>query len=57
MKQEQVFGVIRHALTFVGGFLVMKGMLDEGMLNEGIGIIISAVGFVWSLINKIKETN
>ena len=29
MKKEQVLGVVRHVLTFGGGLLVARGLLDD----------------------------
>lgn len=52
MNKEQVFGIIRHALTFAGGILVIKGVADEAIVNEVIGSIISSVGLVWSLFKN-----
>jgi hypothetical protein len=52
MTKEQVLGVIRHGLTFIGGFLVTKGLLDDGMLQEALGAIMTLVGAVWSVTSK-----
>ena len=55
MTKEQVMGIVRHALTFVGGILIVKGLAEEGMVNEAIGAVATAVGAVWSVI-KNKPT-
>ena len=52
MNKEQVLGIIRHTLTFVGGILVIKGIATEAVTNEVIGAVITAVGAVWSLIKN-----
>lgn len=52
MNKEKVLGIIRHTLTFVGGFLVMKGFADETMVTEIVGSVIALVGAVWSVIVK-----
>jgi hypothetical protein len=52
MKQEQVLGIIRHTLTFVGGILIVKGIATEAMTEEVIGAVITAIGAVWSLIKN-----
>lgn len=44
--------MIRHTLTFVGGVLVMKGMLDEGAMNEITGGVIGLVATIWGVIEK-----
>ena len=52
MKQEQVLGIIRHTLTFVGGILIVRGIATEAMTEEVIGAVITAIGAVWSLIKN-----
>jgi len=54
MKKEQVLGILRHSLTFLGGLLVMKGLIDETTATEIVGGVITLVGAVWSVIEKIK---
>jgi hypothetical protein len=54
MDKEQLFGLVRHALTITGGVLVTKGVIDEGMAAELIGIAMSIVGVVWSFKSKQK---
>lgn len=55
MGKETILGVLRHSLTFVGGFLVTKGLLDEGMLTEIVGSTIALTGVIWSIIDKNKK--
>jgi hypothetical protein len=55
MKQEQVLGVLRHVLTFAGGILVMRGVIDQEVVSELIGGVLSIVGLVWSFVDKIKK--
>lgn len=52
LTKEQVLGIIRHTLTFVGGVLVTKGLIEEGMVQEIIGGVISLTGTIWSVIAK-----
>lgn len=52
MKKEQVFGIVRHALTFVGGVLLTKGLITEVMTEEIIGATITLIGTVWSILEK-----
>lgn len=49
---EQVGGLIRHALTTLGGYLVAKGFVDEAMMMELVGAAMTFIGFAWSWINK-----
>jgi len=54
MNKQQIIGIIRHSLTFIGGILVMKGIIDESTLSEVIGGVITLTGTVWSIIEKNK---
>lgn len=54
MSREVVLGVIRHSLTFAGGILVAKGILEHGLLTEIVGGVMTAIGGIWSVISKTK---
>jgi uncharacterized membrane protein len=54
MKKEQISGIIRHTLTFVGGLLVMKGLVDESTLEALVSGLITITGLVWSILEKNK---
>jgi len=50
--QEKVLGIIRHILTFAGGFVVAKGFIDDSSLQEIIGALSTLIGSVWSVAAK-----
>lgn len=52
MNMDTIWGVVRHALTFAGGFVVAKGWLDDATMNAVVGAIITIGGAVWSVIDK-----
>lgn len=52
--KEQIFGIIRHGLTFIGGVLVMNGLINEGMSQELIGGLMTFIGTIWSVFDKKK---
>jgi hypothetical protein len=52
---DSIKSVIRHGLSFGGGFLVAKGLLSADQVNELAGAIITVMGIVWS-IRKNKKT-
>jgi hypothetical protein len=52
LTKEQILGIVRHTLTFIGGIVVMKGLVDETMVTEIIGGVMTLVGAVWSVIDK-----
>jgi hypothetical protein len=54
MNKTQVLGILRHSLTFLGGLLVMKGLVDETTATEIIGGVITLVGTIWSIVEKVK---
>jgi hypothetical protein len=52
LTKEQVTGIVRHTLTFVGGILVMKGIVDEGLWSEVTGATLTLTGAIWSILDK-----
>jgi hypothetical protein len=52
LTKEQVLGIVRHTLTFVGGIVVMKGLVDEAVVTEIIGGVMTLTGTIWSIIDK-----
>lgn len=52
MSKEKILGIVRHALTFVGGLLVMKGIVDEAVVSEVIGGVMTLAGTIWSIVDK-----
>ena len=48
MNQEQILGIIRHALTLAGGVLLSVGIGDPESMLEVTGGIVILVGLVWS---------
>jgi hypothetical protein len=53
MKQKTL-GIVRHALTFLGGVLVTQGVLDDALFAELFGAAMTIIGGVWSVIDKNK---
>jgi hypothetical protein len=56
MNKEQVLGIVRHGLTFFGGVLLTKGLVDEQMWSEISGSLITLIGGIWSIVIKSKGT-
>jgi|CXWL01.1.fsa_nt_gi hypothetical protein len=52
MTVEQWLGLVRHLLTFAGGWMVSMGYFDEGTMQELIGAAITVIGAVWSYASK-----
>jgi hypothetical protein len=55
LTKDQLLGIVRHGLTFIGGLLLMKGLVDEAILSEISGAVITLTGAVWSIINKKEK--
>ncbi len=54
LTKEQLMGILRHGLTFIGGLLIMKGIVDEAAIEEVIGGVITLTGTIWSIVEKNK---
>jgi hypothetical protein len=52
LTKEQWLGIVRHSLTFVGGILITKGIVDDGIWAEISGAALTLVGGVWSVVAK-----
>jgi hypothetical protein len=52
LTKEQVMGIVRHGLTFVGAVLVVKGGVSEGQWYEISGAAVSFLSVVWSILDK-----
>lgn len=53
MKNVIILGQLRHILTAVGGALVAFGIVDHGLVMEGIGAVMTATGFALSVRAKL----
>jgi len=54
LTKEQVMGIVRHSLTFIGGIIVAKGYIDNATVTEIVGSVVTLAGAVWSIIDKNK---
>jgi hypothetical protein len=54
-NREQLEGIIRHALTAVGGYMIAKGLMDEATTTQIIGGASTLVGVIWSWWAKLKS--
>ena len=51
-RKEQIMGLVRHALTFIGGVLVAKGLATDGQIMDIVGMILTTFASVWSVLAK-----
>lgn len=52
MDKTVILGFIRHVLTFGGGSLVAAGTVDETMMLEAVGALVTLIGVAWSVWDK-----
>jgi hypothetical protein len=55
MSQEQIFGVIRHVFTAVGGIVIAQGYISDSMYTELSGAVLALAGVIWSIVAKKQE--
>ena len=54
LMKSAVIALLRHLLTFIGGTLVAKGLLDTETLQEIIGALITLLSVGWMTVDKVK---
>ena len=52
MNFVMILGLIRHVLTFLGGYIVAKGIVDEAAMLEIVGAIMTIIGIAASFVDK-----
>ena len=52
---EKLENLLTNVLTFFGGTLITMGIVDEGMLNEVVGAVITLCGFIITMIKRRKD--
>lgn len=52
LTKEQFLGIIRHTLTFVGGILLTRGMIEASVVEEISGAVLTLGGALWSVFSK-----
>lgn len=50
--KETALSIIRHGLTALGVFLVSRGFINEGALQEITGLIVGLVGAGWGAYDE-----
>lgn len=52
MNRDAILGIVRHVLTFAGGYVAAKGFADQAVVNEVIGAVMTLIGVGWSIAQK-----
>jgi hypothetical protein len=55
MNQAVLLGLLRHALTFGGGLVVSYGVIDAGVVESGVGAVITLAGILLSVFAPEKK--
>ena len=51
---DSIKSIVRHGLSFGGGFLVAKGLVTADQANELAGAVITLLGVFWSVFKNSK---
>ena len=54
-NKEKILGLVRHTLTFVGAIYITKGLIDEILVTEIVGGVITLTSAIWSIASKNKN--
>ena len=54
LMKSAVIALLRHLLTFIGGTLVAKGIIDTESLQEIIGAVLTLLSVGWMSLEKYK---
>lgn len=54
MTQDAILGIIRHLLTFGGGFIASTGWASGDEITAGIAALVTLIGLIWSIMQKRK---
>lgn len=52
LTQDQFLGLLRHSLTFIGGYLLWQGKINETTEAQLIGSAMGFAGVIWSIWNN-----
>ena len=52
MNKNAILGVVRHVLTFGGGFFTQSGLASGEEITTGISALVTLIGVIWSILNK-----
>ena len=52
LTKEQLLGLVRHTLSFIGGILIAYSMVNPGMMNVILGSASTITSVIWSIMQK-----
>ena len=54
MNKDSILGIIRHILTFGGGFMPQSGIATDNEVTTGVSAAVTLIGVIWSILSKKK---
>ena len=54
LNKEKSLSVLRHILTGVGAVLITKGWIEESIVQEVSGFVLTLTGLLWSFNDKTE---
>jgi hypothetical protein len=54
MNKQAILGIVRHVLTFGGGFMTQNGLASGEEVTTGISAVVTLIGVIWSVMSKKK---
>jgi hypothetical protein len=55
--KDLITSLVRHGLTFGGGFLIAQGLVTADESNSLIAAAVSVVAIVWSIFERRMNKN
>lgn len=53
---DQLTGLVRMFLVFLGSWIVQSGWIDAAMWDTVVGSLVALIGVAWSIYNKVGTT-
>ena len=57
MTKDAILALVRHLLTFGGGFVTADSLASADEITTLVSAIVTAVGVIWSILDKRKKRN
>ncbi len=54
MNKQAILGIVRHILTFGGGFMTQSGIATGEEVTTGVSAAVTLIGVIWSVLSKKK---
>ncbi|MBI4024834.1 MAG: hypothetical protein HY360_07610 [Verrucomicrobia bacterium] len=55
MNKDTILGIVRHILTFGGGFAMERGLMSADDVTATVAAVITLAGVAWSVVEKSRR--